>query len=235
MERNIKEYFDTETMPEELTKRIENRLSAVPAKKTHSGWGRIIAVAASLALILLMLCSGPVTTAFAEMYDYIIRTQNPDVTQSLGWTEGDIYFSYGGLTNAPPDVLIMVTPNQDPICVVRDDRLYCIANGENMDITDLCSEEEAFVYALVDNTGVTHYFIIGGEPDNWGYQIFIYDPQRDNRSEWVFGGAAGIVTRTSGWMIREWVYDGQRQVGHPWPLIDNTEPDNGFILPAPGK
>ena len=237
MERNIKEYFDTETMPEELTRQIEGALTAqtVPARRPR--FVRGAAVAATLALVLLFAFSGPVTTAFAEVYDFFIHPQNPGVTESLGRWGDDWVVSYGGIMSNDTGFIkngIYVAPNTASPIAVEDCRLYFIANGERLDITDVCSEETAYVYVLQDNTGIRHYFIIGGTPDSPGYQIFLQIPGGEYGG-WVCGGAAGIVTNASGWMIREWVYDGQHQVGHPWPLIDNTEPDNGIILPAPGK
>ena len=188
-------------------------------------------------VIRVLFFPGPVTTAFAEAYRFLIHTQNPGVTEPLGWLDEDLLVSYAGVVNNDTGLIengICLAPNTEEPIAVESGRLFFTANEEHLDVTDLCSEETAYVYVLQDNTGIRHYFIIGGTPDSPGYQIFLQIPGGEYGG-WVCGGAAGIVTRTSGWMIREWVYDGQRQVDHPWPLIDNTEPDNGIILPAPGK
>lgn len=214
MEQKIHDYFENETMPQDCARQIEAALECVPAPR-RSGWIRALAAAAMVVLALTVCFRNEITTAFAEVYDYIVRPQNPEVTDPLGLVGEDIYVSYG-LVNGNLDMMILISSNSGPICQVREGRLYFVANGEDMDITDLCSEEEAFVYALVDNTGVIHYFIVGGEPENWGYQLFVYDPEKDSGSCWVCGGGMGHVTKESGWEERPWVQDGREKVGHPW-------------------
>lgn len=224
MEQKIRYFFDHTTMPEDVSRRIEDAICAAP-KRSGQGWRRVAAVAAVLAAALVICFRSEVTTACAEFYDHIIHTQNPEETAPLGQVDADVYISYGGLTTGPIDVLVMVENNDAAPAETRDGRLYFTANAENIDITDLCSEEESYVYVLQDNTGIWHYFIIGGTPDDWGYQIFVRDPENDFDG-WVFGGGAGIVTASSDWKIREWVYDGKEKIGHPWPLVDNTLPEN---------
>ena len=80
MERNIHDYFENETMPEELSRRIEQTLTAKPVNAVRPRWTRAAAVAASLILVLAMTFSGQITTAFAEVYDFFIHTQSPEET-----------------------------------------------------------------------------------------------------------------------------------------------------------
>lgn len=234
MERKLHDYFENETMPEELSRSIEQSLTVNRKSVGCPRWTRVAAVAASLVLILAMAFSGDVTTAFAEVYNFFIHTQNPDVTEPLGRLEDGSVVSYAGVidnsTNAIVDG-IWSTPNMKEPVTVEDGRLIFIANGEHLDITDLCSEDEAYVYVLQDNTGIQHYFIIGGTPETCGYQIFIQNPSEEYGG-WICGASVGAVTRSSGWHIRGWVYDGKEKVGHPWSLIDNTEPENEILIPG---
>lgn len=222
MEQKINTYFASRTMPDECAHRIEARLTA-PAKLSRPiGWVRTAAAAATVALVLLLCFFQRATTAFADFYDFIIHTQSPAVTQPLGRVDENTIVSYGGLvTHDPEDGASSgtFTPGLREPVTVEDGRLYFIANGEHIDITDLCSEEKAYVYVLQDNTGIRHYFAVGGNPEDYGYEIYIQDPSKEYGG-WSGGASAGHRTAASDWKLRPWVYDAKEQIGHPWPLVD---------------
>lgn len=222
MERNIRDYFESETMPEETVRRIEEHLRS-PRKASTAP---LLRLAAAFAVVLLMaglFLSTDLMEVCADVLNIPIHTQKPEVTEPLGKVEAEIYVSYGGIVGGEGEKIhayISLMPNSQIPAEVIDGRLYFTANAEHIDITDLCSEETAYVYALQDNTGVQHYFIIGGTPEDWGYQIFVKVPGLDAYGGWVCGGSAGATTRSSGWRYRAWAHDGQAKVGHPWPLTD---------------
>lgn len=222
MEQKIREVFDKEIMPEDCVRRIEATLAA-PRPRTAPPLLRIAAGFAVLMLVMTLLFGNELMAVCADVFDIPIHTQHPEATEPLGRVDAEIYVSYGGIVSGEGqkvDAYISLVPNTGIPAEVIDGRLYFTANAEHIDITDLCSEETAYVYALQDNTGVQHYFIIGGTPEDWGYQIFLKDPGMDICGGWVCGGSAGAVTRASGWEYRQWAYDGKAKVGHPWPLTD---------------
>lgn len=52
----------------------------------------------------------------------------------------------------------------------EDGRLYFIGNGEHEDITDLISEDKAYVYSYIHpERNTVHYIIAGGGTDDFGY------------------------------------------------------------------
>ena len=144
MERNIHDYFETETMPEKLACRIEEslRTNRKPAIIPHRM--RMSAVAASLAAMLVLFNISAVQS-FAENV----------ISQFFHEPQGRLGSSFAE---------------------VRDGQLFFTGNGEDMDITDLCSEYTPFIYVSETPTGKTIYMIIGGTPDNWGYMEFLYSP-----------------------------------------------------------
>ena len=99
---------------------------------------------------------------------------------------------------------------------VRNGRLYFIANGENIDITDECSAEKAFIYTIQDNSGFYHHIIIGGTPENWGYQIFIQNPKGDYGG-WVGGEGTNHLDPDNDWDPYGWVLDAAEKLDIPWP------------------
>lgn len=233
MEKKIHDYFASETMDEVCSRRIENVLRSAPGGIGRT-WLRVAAAAAAaLVLVTFLFCNTEITPAMADFYDYPVHTQSPEETSPLGRAETDpsehtdeeIIVGYGGLVYSEnPNAAPPLGPNIQMPAEVRDGRLYFIANGEDIDITDLCSEEEAYVYVFQDNTGIWHYFIIGGTPEDWGYQIYLRDPSKDHGG-WIVGGSAGAVTAASGWKYRQWAHDGKEKVGHPWSLIDCELPE----------
>ena len=217
MERNIHDYFENETMPEELSRRIEQTLTAKPVNAVRPRWTRAAAVAASLILVLAMTFSGQITTAFAEVYDFFIHTQSPEETTPLGRMDKDTYLTYGDVIDIDEDGTILATT--DP-AEVRDGRLYFIANGEDIDITDLCSMDTAFIYVMQDRTGTLHYIFVGGRPEKWGYGSIMKKPGnlRHPLGEWIGGGGHNHCGRESNWEPYGWYLDAKEKIGHPFPV-----------------
>lgn len=217
MERNIHEYFESQTMPEELSRRIEQSLNAHPRMARRPRWVRVAAVAASLVLVLVMAFSGEITTAFAEVYDFFIHPQSPEETSPLGRIGYDAYVTYGDIIdiNANGEAISTGDPAE-----VRDGRLYFIANGEDIDITDLCSMDTAFIYVMQDRTGTLHYIFVGGRPDNWGYGSIMKKPGnlRNPEGEWIGGGGHNHCGRESNWEPYGWYLDAKEKIGHPFPV-----------------
>ena len=52
-------------------------------------------------------------------------------------------------------VKVMTESLTDPV-EIRNDRLYFIVNGENIDITGMISETKAYEYEYIDEEGCTH-------------------------------------------------------------------------------
>ena len=72
-------------------------------------------------------------------------------------------------------------------------RMYFIVNDEHIDITDLVSETEPYIYQFADAEGVVHDWIIGKngpELENYGYAEYL----SPSESDWT----AGYVARTNG-------------------------------------
>lgn len=217
MERRIHDYFENETMPEGLARRIEASLAETPGTAHRHRWIRVAAIAASLVLILTMVFSGQATTAFAEVYNFFIHTQSPEETTPLGRIGYDAYVTYGDVIDitAGGDVIGTGDPAE-----VRDGRLYFIANGEDIDITDLCSMDTAYIYVMQDKTGTLHYIFVGGRPDNWGYGSIMKKPGsiRNPDGEWIGGGGHNHCGKESNWEPYGWYLDAKQRIGHPFPV-----------------
>ena len=196
MEKKLVSAFDQAVMPESCARRIENKLaekSAAPSRyeevpMAESRFGWLAPVAAVLALVLAVGFVLPrmqqATDALAEVpaeseaklgeteYSEEVLQVMEELESGLRYKEGRVAYSYvpneDGVNwdNAAFwDTGAYHTPFTD--CI--DGRVYFIANGENIDITDQFSPEKPFTYIYTDRKLITHYIAIGDTPDNTGY------------------------------------------------------------------
>lgn len=222
MEKKIVEYFGSETMPEDCVHRIEATLTEAKPKRARPV---LRAVAAAAAMLLMILAVGNAETlkVYAEeIYEQIIHALDLQEQDFIGQVENNVFISYGGVVVSYRDDvnLTSIKINETIPAEVRDGKLYFIANGENIDITDLCSIDTAFIYVVEDATGIQHYIIVGGTPDNWGYQIIMKDPSAadGDPNGWIGGGSSNHCGESSNWEPYGWVYDAKEKIGHPWPI-----------------
>ena len=159
--------FDQVRMSEEGTRRVRAQLASRCAQKeleestmrsnekTRRPLAAIAAVCAVLALSVTALASSGLAERVFHMFtgDTITVTENED---------GSVSADFDGETPASP-------------VETRDGRLWFIANGEEIDITDQVSSETPYLHECLDADGQRHLFIIGGEPDAIGWAECMVD------------------------------------------------------------
>lgn len=109
--------------------------------------------------------------------------------EGLHYTEGNVTYWYalnnGGMdSGAWYDGMNLHSPFTEYV----DGRVYFVANGEYIDITDTFSEEEPFTYIFTDQYYIVHYIAIGGTPESIGYLEMCH-------KEWdpsLYGGLGGF-------------------------------------------
>lgn len=94
--------------------------------------------------------------------------------------------------------------------VYREGRLYFTANGENVDITDKISNTKAFTYTYEDDRAITHYLLVGGSRERYGYAEFMREDSGCWIGEYRYGNAIG----KQGSPI--WLKNGKKELGIPW-------------------
>ncbi|MCR5090671.1 MAG: hypothetical protein K6C08_14325 [Oscillospiraceae bacterium] len=80
-------------------------------------------------------------------------------------------------------------------------RMYFIVNDEHIDITDLVSESQPYIYQFTDTEGVLHYWIVGKngpESEHYGYAEYLHP----SGSEWTAGYVARTNGNTAPWLDR---------------------------------
>lgn len=75
--------------------------------------------------------------------------------------------------------------NENPPAAVKDGRLWFIADGQCIDITDITDGETPYICTSVNpDTGSRAYIIVGGTPDDFGYAEI-----------WINHGKVGFAAR----------------------------------------
>lgn len=176
MEHEIREFFASEIMPADCAERIE---AAMVRPRNRRPLPRALSAIAAVLAMVLMLGSIPAVRAGArDIYERFIHTIAPELADEIGTIEENhvvlingFHAASGDATENDLDVWIYEEENVK-FCEVRDGRLYFIANGEGLDITDLCSAETAFVYAVADKDGRVGYLAVGGTPEHYGQYCY---------------------------------------------------------------
>lgn len=109
-------------------------------------------------------------------------------------------------------VKVMTESLTDPV-EIRDDRLYFIVNGEDIDITGLISETKAYEYEYTDEEGYVHYWLVGkngSETAYYGYGEYI----KGADGKWIGGYSARTNLDENG-KGTEWLETGKERIGFP--------------------
>lgn len=206
MKQQVKNMFDQITMPAESARRIQCAMAAKaagqPAKTAHMARPSIIRAAACFTVILLAgtALNTQVRAAVNEFVKrYVFNDGLVVIAQQEDGTSGVSYTSSIGL-----------------YAEVREDgRLYCIANGEDTDITDLASMETPYIFTYTDADAVEHIVIVGGTPENFGVTEF-YRESGEEQEGWIGGFSENCQDQTGAawpWLAAAW-----SELSIPWPL-----------------
>ncbi|MDD6571608.1 MAG: hypothetical protein PUF12_04365 [Thermoflexaceae bacterium] len=204
MRQSIKEIFGQIKMSEECVQRItyaiqkEGQTSEsgkrFPMKKYIA---KPVLLFAAVCAILLAVKSATYTYAYVEKrwFSYNNKAEFTNETDDDGMLHA--YASYDTSdTDAPAEYI--------------DGRIYFTVNGENRDITDDISETRPYTYSFIDEESVTHYFIIGGTPEHFGYAEFLWSEDEHWIGGYVHGSDNGDGKEDA------WFVNGKEALGIPW-------------------
>lgn len=75
----------------------------------------------------------------------------------------------------------------NPTVIAQEEgRLWFVADGQRLDVTDRMDDETPYVHTLVDEQGNLHYWIVGGTPEDYGWYEGVKLPDGS-------GGGSGIM------------------------------------------
>lgn len=160
-------------------------------KKENKRFRRPVVVIAAVVLVLAVSLTG---FAFGE-----------EIVRIYHLISGGIVEQAENYTSISMDTEAAFSPVEE-----RDGRLYLTVNGENKEITDLCSYTEPYIYTCIGEEGLQHIFIIGGDPGAIGWAEFIQD------DEGTYMGGMSHFGTNGGLEDAPWLEKAAEQIGLPW-------------------
>lgn len=203
MRKELKEVFHQVEMPDQcvldIEKAIEEKRKNVPQGIKARKAPRIAAAAAAVIMALLLMDGAVYAYTGNGLISRIVALNGTVFTKTVD-EEGNVS------SEAEINLEEATAPAE-----YKDGRLYLTVNGENLDITDEISDTNAYSYIYEDTASVTHYIIIGGKPESFGYAEFLQGADK----EWI--GGSFIGGEVGGTINPDWLQKAKEELNIPWP------------------
>lgn len=209
MKDQVKHMYDRITMPEETEQAVRRAMhrKATEEKKSGKSWLRRAAAVAAVAALILLI--SPQARAVVREWTVKYFFPGSDITiYEMTDEEGNVVGVAGVDTEASPFARIV------------NGRLYFVGNGEKIDITDMLSEEDPYIYTYVDDYGLTHAMAVGYSDslENYGIYEFIWEETEEGK-DWVTGTGRNFLNPETEtrypWVDLIW-----EKLDVPWPMPD---------------
>ncbi len=176
MKEQVKELFSEVTMPEKTEQAI---LRSLRDKKTRPSRSKSIvprAAAFAAMLALLLSLSPQIQAAVKELV--------------LQFEDGITLYETKDENGRTSSVVVYAT--ESPAWAeLREDQLYFLGHGQEIDITSQITEESPYFYTYTDENGYVHHMAVGysGELSNFGIYEFIKNPD----GSWLTGAGRNFL------------------------------------------
>lgn len=206
MQNRIQEVYDQVRMPKECSRRIEQAIRSRRAGvlKPFTGYRRVSGIVVALTCVLLFLLTN--VTVYA-------CTGRGIIGRFVSFADNAVFTKAGDENGNNISTAVLDTDDATAPAEFREGHLWFTANEENIDITNQVSESNAFVYDYRDGEGITHYLIVGGAPETFGYAEFLYDETQ--MPEWI--GGYFIAGKAGETINPDWLEKAKKELGIPWP------------------
>ena len=196
-------YTDEEFEPKEEAvvnqEKIKEAVLGTVKKKRHTARKAVVLAAA------LCACLALVGFTWGERIIQLMSSGQVTIGQTgTGGGYGTVTMSDGYDEEGNPTVIAL-----------EEGRLWFVADGQRLDVTDRMDDETPYVHTLVDEQGNLHYWIVGGTPEDYGWYEGVTLPDGS-------GGGSGILhSRTDlsqAELLEEpgWYRLGKEQVEELW-------------------
>lgn len=179
--------------------RIKEAVLSTVKKKRHTA-RKVIVLAAALAACLAL-----VGFTWGERIIQLMSGGQVTIGQTgIGGGYGTVTMSDGYDEQGNPTVIAL-----------EEGRLWFVADGQRLDVTDQVDDDTPYVHTAVDEQGNLHYWIVGGTPEDYGWFEGVKLPDGT-------GGGGGILhSRTDLTQAEElaepgWYQLGKEQVEELW-------------------
>lgn len=199
--RLMDEYWDEEFGPEEANLLNEERVKEIVRTRLRQGARkkrRILLTAAALAA-----CLGLVGWSYGERIFQLLGGGQVVIGGGAGMGYGEVHMSDGYDENGQPLVVAL-----------EEGRLWFVARGQRVDITDQVDAVTPYIDTWWDEEGNFYYVMAGGTPEDYGWYQGVIAPDGS-------GGGSGIASSRTDIPPEEltdpeWLTNGSVQVQQLW-------------------
>lgn len=203
MQKELKEVFHQVEMPDQcvldIEKAIEEKMKREAAGRRIRKMPRFAAAAAAAVMALILMDGAVYAYTGSGLISRFIASNGAVFTKTVD--------EEGNMSSSAELCLEEATVPAE----YKDGRLYLTVNGENLDITEDISDTNAYNYVYEDSESITHYIIIGGKPESFGYAEFLQGADK----EWIGGSFAG--GEVGGSINPDWLQKAKEELNIPWP------------------
>lgn len=178
---------------------IKEAVLGTVKKKRHTA-RKVIVLAAALAACLAL-----VGFTWGEQIIQLMSGGQVIIGQTeIGGGYGTVIMSDGYDKEGNPTVIAL-----------EEGRLWFVADGQRLDVTDQVDDDTPYVHTLIDEQGNLRYWIVGGTPEDYGWFEGVKLPDGS-------GGGGGVphsrtdLTQAEKLEEPEWYLTGKEQVEELW-------------------
>lgn len=196
----MNEYVDEELQPKEGLVDRERVKELVRARgcRRRVQKRRVLLVAAALAV-----CLGLVGWSYGERIFQLVGGGQVTIGGSGGEGYGEVHTSDGYDENGQPLVVSL-----------EEGRLWVVARGQRVDVTDRVDENTPYVDTWWDGEGNLYYVIVGGTPEDYGWYEGVTAPDGSGGGNGVLSSRTDVSPEEQ--TDPEWLTQGREQVREQW-------------------
>lgn len=193
-------YLDEQLQPKEG---LVDRERVKELVRARMGRRRVQKRRVLLAAAVLAVCLGLVGWSYGERIFQLVGGGQVTIGGSGGEGYGEVHTSDGYDENGQPLVVSL-----------EEGRLWVVARGQRVDVTDRVDENTPYVDTWWDGEGNLYYVIVGGTPEDYGWYEGVTAPDGSGGGNGVLSSRTDVSPEEQA--DPEWLTQGREQVREQW-------------------
>lgn len=193
-------YLDEQLQPKEG---LVDRERVKELVRARMGRRRVQKRRVLLAAAVLAVCLGLVGWSYGERIFQLVGGGQVTIGGSGGEGYGEVHTSDGYDENGQPLVVSL-----------EEGRLWVVARGQRVDVTDQVDENTPYVDTWWDGEGNLYYVIVGGTPEDYGWYEGVTAPDGSGGGNGVLSSRTDVSPEEQA--DPEWLTQGREQVREQW-------------------
>lgn len=193
-------YLDEQLQPKEG---LVDRERVKELVRARMGRRRVQKRRVLLAAAVLAVCLGLVGWSYGERIFQLVGGGQVTIGGSGGEGYGEVHTSDGYDENGQPLVVSL-----------EEGRLWVVARGQRVDVTDRVDENTPYVDTWWDGEGNLYYVIVGGTPEDYDWYEGVTAPDGSGGGNGVLSSRTDVSPEEQA--DPEWLTQGREQVREQW-------------------